>query len=152
MVQTIPIHVCRRLQQPLQTVLRLAHSNDRNSHHTMPRSHPAHMRSAAGLGSANVRQPLLAVLKLVHSKARAALAAHAADRRTGVALSRSEEARAVGVLGVCPRLLVPSCRCCAWTALSCSEGGARYGFCSTLLLIVAAWPKCSLPSSAAVAL
>jgi hypothetical protein len=42
-----------------------------------------------------MKQPLLAVLKLVHAKARAALAGHAATRRTAVALERSEEGRKV---------------------------------------------------------
>ncbi len=53
--------------------------------------------SAAGLGSANVKQPLMAVLKLVHAKARTALAAHAAKRRTHFALEQAEKNRDVSV-------------------------------------------------------
>ncbi|KAF5838535.1 hypothetical protein DUNSADRAFT_2596, partial [Dunaliella salina] len=65
-----------------------------------PSAQPAHeggfatkLLRAAGLGSANIKHPLLAFLKLVHAKARKALAAHAAKRRISVALRRSQEGR-----------------------------------------------------------
>ena len=46
-----------------------------------------------------MKQPLLAVLKLVHAKARASLAGDAAQRRMQLAAKKFEEGREVSVGG-----------------------------------------------------